>query len=130
MGKKHRDIVVDGQQYGWIASYWGKDIDVKVFKDKKKYFTQSVRMTTILPSDIEGMIKEYNEKLSAIELREILDKEWSEFLKGVPWDGYGSTIAESNKIFNSKRRKWTQKMAKKHGTSAALLLLRYGSTES
>ena len=127
MEKKHRCIVVDGQDYGWIASYQGKEIVVKVFKDKKGYFTQSVRMASVTPADVAGFIKEYNQNLAQIELRETLDKEWSAFLRTVPWDGYGGTIAESNRIFDFRRKKWTKKMVEKHKTSAAPLLLRYGT---
>ena len=80
MEKKHRDIVVDGKQYGWIANYQGKEIIVKVYKDKKGYFNKSVRMSEITPADVAEFIKEYNNNLAHIELGETLDKEWTAFL--------------------------------------------------
>lgn len=127
MKKKHRDIIVDGQHYGWIANYLGKDIVVKVYKDKKEYFYKSVRMPEITPADVSEFIQEYNETIRQFELKETLDKEWTVFLRTVPWDGYGSTIAESNIIFDSKRRKWMNNMIKKHGVEFADLETRYNN---
>lgn len=125
MEKKHRDIVVDGQQYGWIASYLGKDIIVKVYKDKKEYFSKAVRMTSITPVHVADFIKEYNEAIRQIELRETLDKEWTAFLNTIPWNGSGSTIAESNRIFDGKRKYWMKKMIKKHNAEISMLEDRY-----
>lgn len=60
-----------------------------------------------------------------VELNETLNKEWTKFLDTVPWDGYGSTIAESNIIFDSKRKSWMKKMVKKHGVKISELEDRY-----
>ncbi len=125
MEKKHRDIVIDDIKYVWTIIRAGKEQYVQVWKDKKQYFSQSFRLSGVTPADIADAIKEYNEALRQIELRETLDVEWTAFLATVPWDGYGSTIAESSKIFDSKRRKWMQKMIKKHGCTMSLLLIRY-----
>jgi len=124
MEKKHRDIVVDGQQYGWIASYLGKDIVVKVYKDKKNLFHKSVRMPEVTPADVADFIKEFNENLRQVELNETLNKEWTAFLNTIPWNtGYG--IPESNRIFEGKRKNWMKKMVKKHGVEMQVLEERY-----
>ncbi len=125
MEKKHRDIVVDDIKYAWTIIRGGKEQYVQVWKDGKQYFSENFRLSSVTPADISDAIKDYNERLRQIEVRETLDVEWSAFMATVPWDGYGSTIAESSIIFASKRRKWMQKMAKKHGCSMSLLLLRY-----
>ena len=58
---------------------------------------------------------------------EELDKEWSAWLNTVPWEGYGSTIAESNRIFCRKRNFWIKKMVQKHGVSIDDLNKRYNN---
>ena len=125
MKKKYRDIVVDGQQYGWIASYLGKEIVVKVYKDKNKYFQRSVRMPSITPADVAEYIKEYNKTITEIELKETLDKEWTAFLSKISWNGNGRTIAESNYIFTGKRKNWMKKMVKKYKISMGFLEQHY-----
>jgi hypothetical protein len=125
MEKKHRDIVVDGQQYGWIVNFQGREQYVTVYKDKKKLFTKMTRLPEITPSLISEFIQEYNEQIRVIELNETLDKEWTAFLSKVPWDGYGRTIAESNRIFETKRKAWMFRMTKKHDVSISVLSERY-----
>lgn len=71
------------------------------------------------------MKKKPNEALAEYELMETLDKEWSEWLRGVPWDGYGFSIAESTRIFDYKRMKWMKKMVKKHNATMPFLIKRY-----
>ena len=58
MKKKHRDITVDGVQYGWTLSKWGKEISIKIWKDKKPLFTKTFRQSTVTPKDVEEAIRE------------------------------------------------------------------------
>ena len=121
MEKKHRDIVVDGQQYGWTLYNNGKENYVEVWKDKKTYFAKMFRQDSVTPADIADAIKEFNENLKQIELNETLNKEWTAFLDTIPWEGYGNSIAESNHIFDGKRKAWMKKMVKKHSVDITQL---------
>ena len=130
MEKKHREIIVDGVQYGWTVNYAG-DV-VTVWEGKEEAFTLKAKVTPnedgftgVTPKYVAERIREANKALAEFELMETLDTEWTAFLDTVPWDGYGRTIAESNVIFNSKRRKWMNKMIKKYNCSMALLLVKY-----
>ena len=125
MKKKYRDIVVDDVQYGWTVYSGGKEQDVQVWKDKKELFSTRFRVTSITPKDITDAIKEYNKNIKQIELNETLDKKWSAFLNTIPWRGYGSTIAESNRIFSALRKKWMQKMVKMYGADMTMLIKKY-----
>lgn len=60
MKKKHRDIVVDGVQYAWTLYGRGKEHDITVWKDKKRFFTTTVRVTEITPSLIKELIQDHN----------------------------------------------------------------------
>ena len=44
---------------------------------------------------------------------EELNKEWTAFLDSIPWNS-GNSIAESNRIFVSRRNVWMQRMRKKY----------------
>ena len=125
MKKKYRNIVVDDVQYGWTIYGDGKEQDVQVWKDKKELFSTNFRVTSITPKDIADAIKEYNKNIKQIELNETLDKKWSAFLNTIPWRGYGSTIAESNRIFSILRKKWMKKMIKKYGVTMENLNKRF-----
>jgi len=124
MEKKHRDIVVDGQTYGWIVNFAGDT--VTIYKDKKVYCTTSMRPSAsnfyaITPSDVEIAIRDFNTNIKALELHETLSKEWTAFLDTIPWQGYGNSIEESNQVFVSKRKNWMKKMVKKHGVTMDVL---------
>lgn len=125
MEKKFRDIVVDNQKYGWTIYGGGKEQYIQVWKDKRVFLSTTFRVTSVTPKDIEELIKEHNDAVQMIELRETLDKEWTAFLRKIPWDGYGNTIEESNIIFDGKRRAWMKKMKKKHSIDIALLEKHY-----
>jgi len=130
MEKKHREIIVDGIQYGWIVNHAGTV--VTVYEDKEEAFTLKAKITPnedgitgVTPKYVAESIREANKALAEFELMETLDKEWSAFLDTIPWNDWGLTIAESNKIFKSRRRKWMNKMIKKYNCSMALLLVKY-----
>ena len=114
MEKKHRDIVVDDIQYGWIVNYAGDC--VTIFKDKKVHCVTSMRLNAITPSDVAVAIKDFNKNVKALELHETLNKEWTAFLDTIPWNS-GNSIEVSNQIFVSKRKNWMKKMVKKHGVT-------------
>ena len=124
MEKKHRDIVVDGQQYGWTLYNNGKENYVEVWKDKKTYFTKMFRQDSVTPADIAEAIKEFNENMKQIELDETISKEWTAFLDTIPWNSDYS-IPESNRIFEGKRKAWMKKMVKKHNVEMTLLESKY-----
>ena len=60
----------------------------------------------------------------SIEIMEALDKEWTTFLDGFLWNTTTS-IAESNKIFDNKRKRWMRNMAKKYGVTVFQITDRY-----
>jgi len=125
MEKKHRDIVVDDQKYGWTMNDGGKEQYVQVWKDKKVVYRQTFRQTSVTPADIEELIRGGLKAEAEFRLLETLNKEWTAFLDTVPWSGYGSTIAESNIIFSGKRKYWMKKMVKKHNVEMNVLEDRY-----
>lgn len=62
MKKKHRDIVVNGETYGWIAGYeWDEDGTAnpgfKIFKNKKEIYRETPKVPTITPAMIAKAIK-------------------------------------------------------------------------
>lgn len=58
MKKKHRDIVVDDQTYGWIVDHSGYGL--RIFKDKKVILTVNVEeFTPVTPKIIEDLIRTY-----------------------------------------------------------------------
>jgi hypothetical protein len=124
MEKKHRDIVVDGQPYGWTLYNKGKENFVEVWKNKKSYFTKMFRQDSVTPADIAEAIKEFNENLRQVELMETISKEWTAFLDTIPWNT-GYSIPESNRIFEGKRKNWMKRMVKKHGVEMQVLEERY-----
>ena len=112
MEKKHRDIVVGGQQYGWIVKFTNI---LHIYQDKKLFFTIEIdNFDDITPIDVADAIKKHNKKIKEFELNETLAKEWTAFLDKIPWEGYGSSVEESNYIFAGKRKAWMKKMMKKH----------------
>lgn len=119
MEKKHRDITVDGQQYGWIVKYTNI---LHVYQDKKLLFSLNVEhFDSITPIDVADTIKKHNKILKEFELKKTLAKEWSIFVNKIPWDGYGNSIEESNHIFAGKRKAWMKKMMKKHDVGVDML---------
>lgn len=58
MKKKHRDITVDGVQYAWTLTSYGKEKYVKVWKDKKVTINKTFRKESVTPKDIEELIRE------------------------------------------------------------------------
>jgi len=57
MKKKHRDITVDDVQYAWTIYGGGKEHDVTIWKDKKEWFTSTLRLGSVTPKDIADLIK-------------------------------------------------------------------------
>ena len=65
MKQKHRDIVVNGETYGWIAGYdWSEDGMSKtgytIFKNKKPFCHGTVEDYTVTPAIIAEAIIKYN----------------------------------------------------------------------
>jgi len=58
MKKKHRDITVDGVKYAWTIYGSGKEHGVTIWKDKKILFTETVRLGSVTPKDVEGIIRD------------------------------------------------------------------------
>ena len=56
---------------------------------------------------------------------EALNKEWTAFLQQIPWDGFGNTIARSNRTFDKKRMVWMKSIAKKYDVSLTELEHKY-----
>ena len=125
MEKKHRDIIVDDQKYGWTIHDGGKEKYVQVWKDKKVVYHQTFRQTSVTPADIEDLIRSGLKAEAEFRLLETLNKEWTAFLDTIPWDGNGATIGESNYIFTGKRKAWMKKMVKKHNVEISVLEARY-----
>lgn len=57
MKKKHRDITVDGVQYGWTLKSEGKEKYVSIWENKKKLFTKMFRTESVTPKDVSDTIK-------------------------------------------------------------------------
>ena len=57
MKKKHRDITVDGVKYAWTLYGGGKEHDVTIWKDKKEWFTSTLRLQHVTPKDVADLIK-------------------------------------------------------------------------
>ena len=56
MKKKHRDIVVDGVKYGWIANGWNQ---VKIYKTKNDFVEFEIPdHLDITPSLVAALIKD------------------------------------------------------------------------
>lgn len=63
MKKKHRDITVDGKQYGWRVKRNSRvENEVTIWKDKKVIFNQVMRSDDIRPANIAEKIKELEHK--------------------------------------------------------------------
>jgi len=58
MKKKHRDITVEGVKYAWTIYGNGKEKYVSIWKDKKVILTQTFRLQSVTPKDIEELIRE------------------------------------------------------------------------
>jgi len=57
MKKKYRDITVDEVKYAWTIIGDGKERYVTIWKDKKEWFSSSLRVTTVTPKDISELIQ-------------------------------------------------------------------------
>ena len=56
MKKKHRDIIVDGKKYGWIADGWNQ---VKIYKTKNDFVKFEIpERHDITPSIVAALIKD------------------------------------------------------------------------
>jgi len=55
---------------------------------------------------------------------EDLDKEWTSFLDGFPWNQEG-TVAEINKRFERRREAWLKRMSKAYAVDIDELKQRY-----
>ena len=61
MKKKHRDIIVENQAFGYIITRYGKELYIKIYQNKKIVYNTTWRTTReITPKDIEELIKENN----------------------------------------------------------------------
>ena len=59
MKKKHRDIVVDDVQYGWMTDGYNR---LRIFKDKKEIakYTISDTYDAVTPKLVAALIKDHN----------------------------------------------------------------------
>jgi len=66
MKKKHRDILVDGQEYGWTTDYWS----IRIWKDKKIIGTYPIpEYHDVTPKIVAGLIKDPENTLAWIHAR-------------------------------------------------------------
>jgi len=56
MKKKHREIIVNNQHFGYIVRGDGRERHISIYKDKKSIFTTTWRVQTVTPKDIEEII--------------------------------------------------------------------------
>jgi hypothetical protein len=59
MKKKHREIIVNNQKFGYIVRGDGKERHVAIYRDKKPIFATTWRVQTVTPKDIEEIITKH-----------------------------------------------------------------------